>query len=235
MENYTVEYATIDKDIARIQRAFLAKVYGWMGLGLLLTALVSIITVSNSAILEAVIGTRITFLLLLVAELGVVVFLSARINRMSSSAAAASFIIYAVLNGLTLSVIFLVYTASSIASTFITAAGMFAVMAVFGYTTKRDLNGMGSFMMMGLIGIVIASFVNIFLASSGLSWIISFIGVIVFTGLTAYDTQKLKAMAYVMTEGNEAAVKGSIFGALQLYLDFINLFLFLLRLLGDRR
>jgi FtsH-binding integral membrane protein len=154
---------------------------------------------------------------------------------MKATTAAASFIIYSILTGITLSTIFFIFTTESIVSTFFICSGTFGAMALYGYLTKRDLSGVGSFMMMGLFGIVIASLVNIFMPSEQVSWLISFVAVVVFTGLTAYDTQKMKAMAYVMMEGNELARKGAIIGALRLYLDFINLFLALLRLLGNRR
>jgi FtsH-binding integral membrane protein len=168
-------------------------------------------------------------------QFGIVIFLIARIQKMTSSVARAMFVLYSAITGVTLSSIFLAFTAESIASTFGIAALMFGAMAFYGYITKRDLTGVGQFMMMGLIGVVIASVVNIFMGSDSLGWLISIISVVVFTGLTAYDTQKMKAMAYVMLDGEEVAAKGAIIGALQLYLDFINLFLALLRLFGDRR
>lgn len=235
MNDYNIEYKTLSQDILKVQQAFLSRVYGWMMLGLLLTAGTALYTVSNEALLQIVFGSKLTFYGLVFAQLGMVVYLSVRVQKMRSATAIGVFLAYSVLTGVTLSSIFLLYTAGSIASTFLTAALMFGAMAAYGYFTKRDLTGVGSFMMMGLVGMVIASLVNLFIGSENVSWIVSFIGVIVFTGLTAYDTQKMKAMAYVMTEGNEAAVKGAILGALTLYLDFINLFLSLLRLFGDRK
>ncbi len=222
-------------DIARIQQAFLTKVYGWMMLGLLVTTLSAFLTLSNESILEFVFSSKISFYGLIIAQFGLVVFLSARIQQMSSGTAKFTFILYSALTGLTLSSIFLLYTGDSIISVFAITSLTFGAMALYGYVTKRDLTGVGQFMMMGLFGVVIASVVNIFMNSDSLGWIISFISVIVFTGLTAYDVQKMKSMAFVMTEGNEVATKGAIIGALSLYLDFINLFLALLRLLGRRR
>ena len=211
------------------ERAFIGKVYAWMFAGLLLTALSAVSVLMSPTLQRVIIGSRGTMLLLLVAEVGLVMFLSFRAAKMSAGAAAASFLGYSLLNGLTLSVIFFVYTSGSIFQAFVTAAGTFAAMSVYGMVTKRDLTSWGSFFMMGLFGLIICSVVNIFLNSDGLAWTISVIGVFVFMGLTAYDTQKLKAMA-VDPRGNLA-----IIGALMLYLDFVNLFLFMLRLFGGRR
>ncbi|MBI2419785.1 MAG: Bax inhibitor-1/YccA family protein [Ignavibacteriales bacterium] len=235
MEEYNIEYKTLSQDIIKVQQAFLSRVYGWMMLGLLLTAGMAMYTVTNEALLSFIFSSRITYFGLIFLQLGMVIYLSVRVQKMQAITATVIFIAYSILTGLTLSVIFMVYTAGSIASTFLTTALMFGAMAMYGYFTKRDLTGVGSFMMMGLFGMVIASVVNIFLGSENVSWIVSFIGVIVFTGLTAYDTQKMKSMAYVMMEGHETARKGAIMGALTLYLDFINLFLSLLRLFGDRK
>ena len=177
------------------------------------------------------------FLIIALGTLGLVFFLSARIDKIQASTASALFIVYSLLNGLFFSTVFLTYTGSSIAGTFFITAGMFGGMAVYGLITKRDLSGFGSFLFMGLIGIIIASVVNIFLQSSSMSWMISMIGVLVFTGLTAYDVQKIKRMGEegIMSQGQEAITKGSIMGALALYLDFINLFLMLLRFFGGSR
>ena len=168
---------------------------------------------------------------LLIAELAMVWGFSALVNRISTVAAGAMFFTYAIMNGLTLSIIFLAYTSESIASTFFITAGTFGAMSAFGYVTKRDLTGVGSFAMMGFFGLLIASVVNIFLQSTMIYWLTTFVGVIVFTALAAYDTQKIKQLDV----GGEAGDKGAIHGALILYLDFINLFLFLLRLLGRRK
>lgn len=214
---------------------FLAKVFNWMAVGLGLTGLV--------AWLAAYYGVASTIahsplnMVLLLAELGVVFYLSARIDKIQPLTATGLFFGYALLNGLTLSVIFLIYTRASIAGTFLITSAMFGTMSIYGMVTKRDLTGLGSFMFMGLIGIILASLVNIFLGSSTLDLAISVIGVLVFVGLTAYDVQKIKMMGEqgIMGQGEGAIRKGAILGALALYLDFINLFLMLLRLFGGRR
>jgi len=174
---------------------------------------------------------------LLITELGMVFYLSARIQKISAQAATGIFLAYSALNGVTLSTILLYYTASSVTATFFVTAGMFGAMAVYGFVTKKDLSSWGSFLFMGLIGIIIASVVNMFLGSSMMSWVISGIGVIIFTGLTAYDVQQITRMGEqgIMNGGESAIRKGAIMGALKLYLDFINLFLMLLRFMGDRR
>ena len=214
---------------------FLAKVFNWMAMGLGLTGLIAYFTAS-SGLARAIVGSPL-FMILIIAELGMVFYLSARISKIQAATASGLFIGYSVLNGLTLSAVFLAYTSSSIAGTFLITAGMFGAMAIYGLVTKRDLSGLGSFLFMGLIGIIIASVVNIFLQSSGMSWMISFLGVLIFTGLTAYDVQKIKNMGEegIMSQGEEAIKKGSIMGALALYLDFINLFLMLLRFFGGSR
>ena len=214
---------------------FLAKVFNWMAVGLGLTGIIALITAETGLALS--IASSPVFFILIIAELGLVFFLSARIEKIQSGTASMLFYGYAILNGLTLSVIFLAYTRTSIAGTFFITAGMFAAMAVYGTVTKRDLSGFGSFLMMGLVGIIIASIVNFFLHSSSLYWAISFIGVFIFTGLTAYDVQQIKNMGErgILEQGSEAVTKGSIMGALRLYLDFINLFLMLLRFFGGSR
>jgi len=216
---------------------FLAKVFNWMAIGLGLTGLAAFLTVNSQAALQLVFGNKIVFYGLIFGELGLVFYLSARIERISAQAATGLFVFYSILNGVTLSAILLLYTMTSIAATFFIAAGMFAAMAIYGFVTKKDLSSWGSFLFMGLIGIIIAMVVNIFLASSMMSWVISGIGVIIFTGLTAYDVQQITRMGEQgIMDGGEAVIrKGAIMGALKLYLDFINLFLMLLRLLGDRR
>lgn len=216
-------------------QAFMAQVYGWMSCGLLLTAFTAWF-VNGSALQEAILSNSILFFGLIIAQLGLVFFLSGMVNKISGSLATTLFMLYSVLTGLTLSVVFMQYTGASIGSTFVVTAGTFGAMSVYGYTTKRDLTRLGSMMVMGLIGIVIASIVNIFLKSGPLYWAITYIGVIVFVALTAYDTQKLKAIGeQVSADDSENYRKYSIMGALTLYLDFINLFLMLLRILGDRR
>lgn len=213
------------------QNTLIRQVYAWMGAGLTVTAIMALVTLSSPSILTAIVGNRLLFFGLMIGELALVFILSGAISRLSASTATLIFIAYSALNGVTLSVVALVYTANSIASTFVVTAGMFGAMSIYGYATRRDLTSWGSFLFMGLIGVVIASVVNIFVGSSAVSWFISAIGVIVFTGLTAYDTWKIKEMAAQGTEGRKPA----ILGALTLYLDFINLFLMLLRFTGSRR
>jgi FtsH-binding integral membrane protein len=202
-----------------------------MGAGLAITAFMALMTLSSPALLNAVLGNRLVFYGLMIGELALVFTLSGAINKLSEATATLIFIAYSALNGVTLSVVALVYTASSITSTFVVTAGMFGAMSLYGYMTRRDLTSWGSFLFMGLIGVVIASVVNIFVGSSAVSWVISAIGVIVFTGLTSYDTWKIKELAAGGIEGRKPA----ILGALTLYLDFINLFLMLLRFTGNRR
>ncbi len=216
---------------------FIRSVYNWMGIGLALTGIIAYYVSNDPGIQSLIFGNKLVFFGLIIAELALVLAISARVNKMKASTATSLFVIYAALNGATLSAIFLIYTHSSIASTFFVCSATFIACSIYGMTTKRDLTSMGSFMAMGLIGILIASVVNIFIKSSAMNMIISYIGVIVFVGLTAYDTQKLKHMATTQPSGLDAGVirKGAILGALSLYLDFINLFLMLLRIMGDRR
>ena len=213
-------------------RSYMLRTYNYMASGLLLSGIVAYATASSPAMLQAIYGTPLQWVVML-APLALVFFLAARVHKMSSTAAQATFWFYAALNGVALSYIFLAYTGVSIVRVFAITAATFGAMSLYGYTTKRDLSGMGSFLFMGLIGIVIASIVNLFLGSSGLMWVISVIGVLVFTGLTAYDTQQIKEMYYEL-DSSEVAAKKSIMGALKLYLDFLNLFLMLLYLFGNR-
>lgn len=214
-------------------RAFVRGVYGWMFGGLLLTAFAALWVVMSPAMQAIILGSRGVMIMLIIAEFVIVGFLSFRLTKMSAGTAAGAFLVYSFLNGLTLSVIFWAYTQASIFQAFITAAGMFGAMSVFGMTTKKDLTTWGSFFFMGLIGIVVCSIVNIFLHSTGMSFVISILGVFIFVGLTAWDTQKLKTYATVTGPMQENL---AVIGALALYLDFINLFLFMLRLFGgDRR
>ncbi len=221
--------------VAVAQSAFIRNVYNWMALGLAVTAISALYTASSQSMLQLIFGNPVVLIVLIVAELGLVVAMSAAINRIESTTALIMFFIYSLLNGLTLSAIFLAYTSASIANTFFVTAGTFAAMSVYGYTTKSDLTSWGSFLMMGLIGIIIASVVNLFLRSEQIYWLITYAGVIVFVGLTAYDTQRIRQMALAGFEGAEMERKGAILGALMLYLDFINLFLLLLRIFGSRR
>jgi FtsH-binding integral membrane protein len=216
---------------------FVRSVYNWMGIGLALTAFIAFYVSSSESMMRFIFGNRMIFFVLLFAELGLVFAIGGMINRISAGTATFFFVLYSALNGVTLSFIFLAYTKTSIASTFFICAATFVGCSIYGWTTKKDLTSWGGFLFMGLIGIVIASLVNLFLRSSGMSLIISYIGVIVFVGLTAYDTQKLKNMALTQPAGMDGAVvrKGAILGALSLYLDFINLFLMLLRIFGSAR
>ncbi|MDT8420185.1 MAG: Bax inhibitor-1/YccA family protein [Desulfuromonadales bacterium] len=218
-----------------VTSGFFSKVYGWMTAGLALTALASLFTLSSEAMLQLIFGNKLVFYGLIFGELGLVIALSAAINRISAATATLMFLCYSALNGVTFAAIFLVYTQSSIASAFFVASGTFAAMSLYGYVTKRDLTGWGSFFFMGLIGIIIASVVNIFLQSEMIYWITSYIGVFVFVGLTAYDTQKIKMIGQAGFADAEQQKKAAILGALRLYLDFINLFLMLLRVMGNRR
>lgn len=218
-----------------LQRAFVAKVYGWMMAGLLVTGVTSLLTINTPGLLELIFSSRWVYMGLFLGQIGLVIYLSARIEKMSAATATSVFIGYSALTGLTLSVIFLVYTAASLATTFFVTAGTFGLMSAYGYVTKRDLTGIGSFLMMGLMGMVLASVVNMFLNNSTVYWITTYIGIFIFVGLTAYDTQKIKEMSGVALQGGEMEQKGAIMGALRLYLDFINLFLLLLRVMGNRK
>ncbi len=220
-----------------IVNEFIRSVYNWMAIGLGLTGFIAFYVSNSPNMIRLIYGNQVLFFGLIIGELGLVFYLSARVQKIQASTATALFILYAALNGATLSFIFLIYTSSSITSTFFICAATFVACSIYGMITKRDLTSLGGFMAMGLIGIIIASVVNMFIRSSGMSMIISYIGVFVFVGLTAYDTQKLKRMAITQPAGLEAGVvrKGAIMGALTLYLDFINLFLMLLRILGNRR
>jgi FtsH-binding integral membrane protein len=213
-------------------RQYMLRVYNYMASGLALTGVVAYVVASTPAVYTAIFGSGLMWLFIL-APVGLVFFLSARIGKMSASAAQATFWLYAALNGVAFSTIFLAYTGESIARIFFISASIFLAMSLYGYTTKRDISGWGSFLFMGLIGILIAFLVNIFLQSPMIQFVASVIGVLVFTGLTAYDTQTIKEM-YVASDSGELAAKKSIMGALRLYLDFINLFLMLLYLFGNR-
>ena len=213
--------------------AFLRSVYGWMCAGLGLTALVALEVASSPAILHRLLSNQLLYFGLILVELGLVFYLSARVTRLSSSTATTLFVLYAALNGVTLSFVFLAYTGQSVTNAFVVTAGMFGAMAVYGSTTKRSLAGVGHFLYMGLIGIVLASLVGLFWQNNALQFVISGVGVIVFTGLAAWDAQRLKQMALATPEGETRSL--AILGALSLYLDFINLFLSLLTLFGSRQ
>ena len=216
---------------------FVRSVYNWMCIGLALTGFIAFYVSSSETMIQLVFGNRLIFFGIIIAELALVFSISGMVNRMSAGTATMLFVIYSALNGVTLSFIFLVYARASIVSTFFICSATFLACSIYGWTTKKDLTSWGGFLTMGLIGIIIASLVNMFIRSSAMSMVVSYIGVIVFVGLTAYDTQKLKNMAQTQPAGLDGAVlrKGAILGALSLYLDFINLFLMLLRIFGGAR
>ena len=222
------------EQVKSIQASFINKVYGWMALALVITGFVALRT-ADSGFAATVAQNQILFFGIAIAEIGLVIWLSSRINSMNASMAIGLFLLYSALNGLTMSIIFLIYTSASIASTFFITAGTFGVMSAYGYFTKKDLSSIGNIAFMGLIGIIIATVVNIFLQSEVLYWAVTYIGVLVFVGLTAYDTQKIKKMSLEMDVESEEGSKGAIMGALALYLDFINMFIFLLRIFGQRK
>ena len=227
---YDVSVGRSAAEIDEGLRAYMLRVYNYMASALALTGIVAMAVSTSPTLMQAIFGTGLHWIVML-APIGLVLFLSFRIHKMSFGAAQTTFWIYAALMGL--SSIFLVYTGESIARTFFITAGTFAAMSLYGYTTKKDLSGWGSFLFMGLIGIIIASVVNIFLASSMLQFVISAAGVLIFTGLTAYDTQRIKE-SYHAHDDQATAGKKAIFGALQLYLDFVNLFVMLLQFFGNR-
>lgn len=235
MQDYSKPtYASRDA-IAGEQQRFMVRVYNWMGTGLALTGVMAWYISTNETIINILVNNPMLFMVLFIVEIGLVFYLAARVMTMSESQAMGVFFLYAGLNGVTLAPLFLLYTSASLASTFMVTAGMFGAMSFYGYTTKKDLTSLGGFLFMGLIGIIIASIVNMFMNSSALYWIISYAGILIFVGLTAYDTQKIKEMNILGNEGTEEDTKEAIRGALTLYLDFINLFLMLLRVMGDRR
>jgi FtsH-binding integral membrane protein len=234
-ERMAVPQLVTAEQAEELRREFVVKVYGWMAAGLMMTGIMALLTIQSAAMLELIFGNKLVFYGLIIAQLGLVVWLSARIAQMSALTATMIFVGYSLLTGVTLSSVFLLYTASSLGSTFLVSAGTFGAMCAYGWTTKRDLTGMGGFLTMGLIGMILASVVNIFLQNSMVYWITTYVGILIFVGLTAYDAQKIKAMSAVALEGGESEQKGAILGALRLYLDFINLFLLLLRVMGKRR
>jgi len=213
--------------------AFLRAVYGWMCVGLGVTAVVAYAITASAAVVQTIASNHLLFLGALAVELGLVFYLSARVQSLAPNAAMLLFLLYSGLNGVTLSVVLLAYTGASIATTFVVTAGMFGALAAFGSTTKRSLAGAGQFFFMGLVGLILASILGLFWQSDALQFLISVVGVIVFTGLTAWDAQRLKHMATELPEGRSGAY--AIVGALSLYLNFINLFLILLRFTGGRR
>jgi len=230
------ETRQITEEQVRVEQAnFIAKVYGWMCAALIATGLTAWYVAQTEEIIMALVSNKLLFYGLLIGEVLLVGYISKAMFSINVNLAKGLFFLYAIANGLTLSLIFVIFTASSIASTFFITAGTFAVMSAYGYFTKSDLTSMGKILMMGVIGILIASIVNIFANSTMLHWIIPYVGVFVFTGLVAYDTQKIKEMNVIGNEGTDEDTKESLLGALTLYLDFINLFLFILRIFGDRK
>ncbi|WP_455761374.1 Bax inhibitor-1/YccA family protein [Phocaeicola coprophilus] len=218
------------------QASLFRSVYVWMTLALVITGFTALYVAKSYTLLNLMLQNQMAFWGVLIAEFGLVFYMSARINRISFTTATILFIVYSILNGVTMSMLFLIYTMSSIATTFFVTAGTFGAMAVFGYATKKDLTRIGNLCIMGVIGLIIASLVNMFLHNSMMDLIISYVGVLLFVGLTAYDSQKIKQMlSGEDIEVNETTQKIALMGALTLYLDFINLFFYLLRILGDRK
>lgn len=238
LDNYTGVPAQNFSEIGLSETfaAVLRRVYVWMALGLLVTAITAAF-VSVSPLFQILAGQPLIFFGLMIAELGLVIGLSWGINRISPGIATLLFLVYAVLNGLTFSVLFVVYTLGSVAQTFLATAALFGVMSILGYTTKMDLSKLGSFLFMGLIGLIIAMLVNLFWTNTVLGWIVTFAGILLFLGLTIYDTQRIKRMTAAGLQAGDENIQArmGILGALSLYLDFINLFLFILRLTGRRR
>lgn len=231
-------YRMIEEKEGMVSLAFPAlmrKVYLWMTLALVITGFTAFGIASNPGIAYAIVTNRLLFWGLVIAEFGLVIGISGAINRLSAVTATLLFVLYSIVNGATLSVIFMAYTMSSIASVFFITAGLFGVMAFIGYTTKTDLTSIGKILFMALIGIILATIVNLFVGSSMLNMIVSYIGVVIFTGLTAYDSQKIKNMLYNADSMDEGMQKIALLGSLTLYLDFINLFLMLLRIFGGNR
>jgi FtsH-binding integral membrane protein len=235
MDRYPRSDSTIVQQGSRLQ-TYMAQVYGWMTCGLLLTGFVAWYAANTPELMMYIFSGKFIFFGLIIAQLALVFVLSGLVHKLSPGVATGLFMLYSALTGLTFSSIFLVYTYSSIASTFMVTGGMFGAMSLYGYTTQRDLSKMGSLLFMGLIGLILASLVNLWLKSTPLMWAITYIGVIIFVGLTAYDTQKLKNLGEQIDTRDKAQMRRySILGALTLYLDFINLFLMLLRIFGNRR
>ena len=235
--NFQLDTAGHDKELflSSAFPALMRKVYVWMTLALVLTGATAYGVATSPGLLMALATNKVLFFGLVIAEFALVFGVSGAINRLSLTTATLMFVAYSVINGALLSFIFLAYTMSSITSVFFITAGTFAAMAIFGYTTKKDLTSIGRLLFMALIGIIIATIVNMFIGSEGMSMIISYVGVFVFVGLTAYDSQKIKEMLLSQGAGGEQGQKLALLGALTLYLDFINLFIYLLRILGSKR
>ena len=232
MEDSRAVYSGVSTRSAERVSAFLTRVYGWMCIGLGITAFVAFLVSGSPTLVRALVGNQLIFFALVLVELGLVFFLSARVQNLSPGSAAGLFVAYSALNGVTLSVILLAYTGVAVGTTFLVTGAMFGALAVFGTTTQRSLAGFGQFLFMGLIGLVLASVVGLFWHNDALQFLITVVGVIVFTGLTAWDAQRLKQMALELPQDRVGAQ--AIVGALSLYLNFVNLFLMLLRLQGRR-
>ena len=241
-----MEYREFDRMVSGVQErnswgssvsfpTLMQKVYTWMTLAMVITGVTAYGVANSPSLLAMIFGNQIVFWGMIIAEFALVFMITGMLNRVSLTTATLMFVAYSVLNGAVLSSIFMVYTMSSIGQVFFITAATFAVMAFIGYTTKTDLTSMGKILFMALIGIIIATVVNIFLHSTGLQTVVSYLGVLIFVGLTAYDSQKIKNMLYDQDAADESAQKLALVGALTLYLDFINLFLYLLRILGSRR
>lgn len=230
MDTTTSRISTVETE----KRKFLARTYGWMTIALFVSALSAFFTTKSELLLNLIFGNRFGFFIIAIAEIALVFYLSSCIQKMSVSSAVFFFLVYATLNGITLSSIFFIYKMTSIVVAFISSALMFGTMSIYGLRTKQDLSSAGKYLGMAIWGLIIASLLNFLLKSNGLSWLISFATVIIFTGLTAYDSQRiLQASNYA--NGSDTFKKAAVFGALQLYLDFINMFLALLRLFGRRK
>lgn len=223
------------EQVAQEQQKFISKVYGWMAVALAITGATAWLTASSQSMLQLIIENRGVFIFLIIAQLLLVGALAGWINKMSAQTATLIFILYSVLTGFVFSALFLIYTASSLASTFLITGGMFAVMSIYGWRTSNDLTKFGSILFMALIGLIIASIVNLFLSSTMLYWITTYVGVFVFTGLIAYKTQEIKNFAAQLPEGTDEYNKSAVMSAFSLYLSFVNLFLMLLRIFGRRR
>jgi hypothetical protein len=235
--DYELRDLTADQQLS-MSAAFpvlMRKVYVWMTLALVITGFTSYGVATSPGILQAIYGNQLLFWGMIIAEFALVIGVSAAIHRLSLTTATLMFILYSVINGALLSYIFLVYTASSVATVFFITAGTFGAMALLGYTTKTDLSSIGKYLIMALIGLIIATVVNLFIQSTGFTLILSYVGVLIFVGLTAYDSQKIKQMLLQAPDAGEGAQKLALLGALTLYLDFINLFIYLLRIFGRRK
>ena len=234
-ESY-MPYSSYGVDSLEQVNAIFRKVYQYMAIGLILTALTAWFSASSPAMIRMLFSSQTPLIILAIAEIGLVIYLGAAINKLAASTAFMLFAIYSILNGMTCSVVLLVYTGESVYKAFLSTAGMFGAMSIYGLYTKRDLTSFGSFLRMGLFGLIIAMVINLFIRSSMVELYISIFGIIIFLGLTAYDTAKIKAMANEVDGRDENMVgRVAVIGALELYLDFINIFLYLLRLFGKRR